>query len=363
LTDDVRVVAAVDHLAVHVGTRRAAGRAVRLPRLVLRVRCLRPGKPAGHGVALLTGEGVLSALRARLASRARVALPGWRPRVAGEGAWTWEARRRVARLARPAGARAAGVRLAAWPPRVALRREAVLARPSGYLLSRPLTWIRPVAGRHARLAGELRSWRRAVAGGAWHPRLRSAGGVRERHAAGTRVRVVEPGRAVSGGRVAGRTVSGAAGGAVVGWKAAWHGKRGPRRERTPLGEATGPGEHPRGRRRLWRVAARPGEPAAGVNRPWCGTRARERTGLRVVSWRGPRALARERAVPGRRTAWSGERVRVAPVAFSPVRRADQASRCEDRGRRQHPVGIVVDLAARPRPRVPRLTVTGPGSAR
>jgi hypothetical protein len=213
--------------------------------------------------------------------------------------------------------------------------------PSWCLLSRPLTWTRPVAGRHARLAREL-----------------------------VRVRVVEPGRAISGCGVAWRAVSGAVGGAAVGRKAARHGKRRPPRERPLLSETRGPGEHPRGLRRLWRVTLRPGEPAAAGSWTRCGTRARKRTRLRVTCWRrlrvaswpGPRALAWQRAVAGRGTAGPGEVVRVAPVPFGAIGRVDQASRCEDRGGRQHPVGIVVDLASRPLPRVLRLTAGRPGSA-
>ena len=51
-----------------------------------------------------------------------------------------------------------------------------------------------------------------------------------------------------------------------------------------------------------------------------------------------------------------------PVGFPAVGRVDQASRREDRRRRQHPVGIVVDPASRPWSRIPPRAVSGHGSA-
>ena len=84
-TDDVRVAAAVDHLAVPVGSPIGAGCTVRVPRLVLRVGGLgfaRSRESAGRGVAPLAGEGVLGALGACLCGRPGVAVPRLEPGLA-----------------------------------------------------------------------------------------------------------------------------------------------------------------------------------------------------------------------------------------------------------------------------------------
>src|SRR5262249_12350724 len=126
---------------------------------------------------------------------------------------------------------AAGVGLAAWPVRLAVRK-AVLAVPRLLPL---LAWIGRVARRHARLTGKLLAGkllagellaggllarRRAEAGSAGEPRLRRTRPVRERRAVGAGVGMVEPGRAVPLGRVARRARPGAAVGAAVAGKAA-----------------------------------------------------------------------------------------------------------------------------------------------
>jgi len=61
---------------------------VRTARMVLRVRACRAQQTAGHGVALLTGEGVLPACAPGLASRTGLALPGVESHAwPAEGAW------------------------------------------------------------------------------------------------------------------------------------------------------------------------------------------------------------------------------------------------------------------------------------
>src|SRR5262249_14373044 len=156
-----------------------------------------------------------------------------------------------------------------------------------------------VARRHALLARKLLAWELLArwgteAGGAREPRLCRARRVREGRAVGARVGMVEPRLAVSRGRVAGRVVARAARGSGGRGRGAGSGKRGSLGERTLFGETAGRGERPRSRRRLGRVAARPGEPARGGS--LTGRRARAGEGARLLEAvrRGPGALARER---------------------------------------------------------------------
>src|SRR6185437_1482999 len=74
----------------------------------------------------------------------------------------------------------------------------------------------------------------------------------------------------------------------------------------------------------------------------------------VVSGRG--TVSRRRAVSGWRTGGPGEVTGVVLVVRTAAGRVDQAARREDRRRRQHPVGIVVDQPGRPWPLVRRLAV-------
>jgi hypothetical protein len=186
-----------------------------------------------------------------------------------------------------------------------------------------------VARRHGRLAGELLAGGRAVAGTAGESWRYRAGGVPVRRAARARVRVVKTGRAISGGLVADRPVSGTA---------TW---------------TAGSGKHPWSRRRPRRIAARPGESAASRSGPRRRSGTGKAAGLREAAGRGPWALAGELIVAGRgtvtgwRTAGTSEGERFAPVVFTAVGRIDQASRREDRRRRQHPVRIGVGGVTRP----------------
>ena len=103
--------------------------------------------------------------------------------------------------------RAAGIRRAAWPVHLA-RWRGVPAR----WLPRVGSWGLGVA-RPRLLPGIRLAWLRAVAGRGREAGRRRSRAVRERHAAVTRVRVLEAGRAVTRRRVSGLAVAGPGGGA------------------------------------------------------------------------------------------------------------------------------------------------------
>src|SRR6185437_16593877 len=124
--------------------------------------------------------------------------------------------------------------------------------PAGRLLPR-IGYRGLAVALHRRLPGERLARLRAVARAAREARRWRTLAARERHAAVTWVRVLEPGRAVAGRRVSGRGVAGPGGRAALGWVATRSGVPVPRGKGALLGEPARAGEHPLGLRRLGRI--------------------------------------------------------------------------------------------------------------